>query len=85
MILNRWNDGLPEDRLEELQVMNLEKQVGVTSDETRQKEYLNKRGMKDDQIQEEITKVKEDKANVTGPTTTAPVVSLPPKTEQPAK
>lgn len=78
----KWNDGLPEDRLEELQAMMLEKQLGITSDETRAREYLNKKGMKDEQIDDEMVKINKQKADVMAPRGTQPVVTLPEKTTQ---
>lgn len=78
----KWNDGLPEDRLEELQVMNLEKQTGVISQDQLAREHMHKKGMDQTQIDEQMMKIQKENTDVNAPgSTMPPVVKLEPKTE----
>lgn len=70
-----WNDGLPEDRLETLQIKLLEKQIGVKSQETVAREYLKRDGFTDEEVDEEVEKAVQENTDVNTPE--RPDITLP--------
>lgn len=75
-----WNDGLPEDPIEELQVKVFEKQLGIKSTERIAREQLSKQGLEEEEIEDEITAIKAD-ADISVPNDTRPArVTLRSKT-----
>lgn len=75
-----WHDGLPEDELVQLQILALEKQLGVKSQERATKERLMKEGLTEEEINDEIEKVKRS-ADVRMPNAKAVKVELEPREE----
>lgn len=76
----KWNDGLPEDRLEEIQIIQAEKAAGIKSAEQAAREHMHKKGMDEQAINEEIARMQQEQdASGAGLPSSKPVVDLPVK------
>lgn len=76
----KWNDGLPEDRLEEIQIIQAEKATGIKSAEQAARDHMHKKGMDEVAIEDEISRIKQEQdASGAGLPSSKPVVDLPAK------